>query len=633
MNYLTQFRESIDNPESFWKRQSEKIDWFKAPKTILSQDENGFYRWFSGGRLNTCHLALDIHVAKGRGDQPALIYDSPVTETKRSYSYTELLDETSRFSGVLKNLGVVKGDRVVIYMPMVPEAVIAMLACARLGAIHSVVFGGFAANELAIRIDDAKPKVIISATCGIEFTSVIPYKPLLDAAIDAAQHKPSHTVILKRPQADCDMIEGRDRDWVDEMAVAEPSDCVELDATDPLYILYTSGTTGKPKGIVRDNGGHAVALNYSMETIYDVSPGDVYWAGSDVGWVVGHSYIVYAPLIRGCTTILYEGKPVRTPDPGAFWRVIAEHKVNCFFTAPTAFRAVKKEDPKAKFKESYDLSSLRSLFLAGERLDPPTYEWLASILHCPVIDHWWQTETGWAICANMLGTELKKIKVGSATMAAPGFDVKILDETGDQLPTGQTGSIVVKLPLPPGCLPTLWNDDERFRRSYISEFPGYYLTGDGGYKDEDGYVFVMGRTDDVINVAGHRLSTGEMEEIIGAHEAVAECAVLGIEDELKGEVPVGFVVLKDGFTVSEEELEGELVQSIRSNIGAIANFRQAAIAKRLPKTRSGKILRKTIRTLANEGEAPLPSTIDDPTILDEIRKVMEKRGIGNAFPT
>ena len=631
MSYLSEFRESLDNPERFWRRQAEKIHWFSPPELILSHNKDDSFTWFKGGTMNTCHLALDLHVENRRGDQLALIYDSPVTDTKETFTYRELLDRTSRFAGALKELGVEKGDRIVIYMPMVPEAVITMLACARLGAIHSVVFGGFASNELAIRIDDAKPKVIVSASCGIEFSKIIPYKPLLDDAIETAQHKPNHTIILNRPQADCEMIAGRDCDWKELMETAQPENYVELEATDPLYILYTSGTTGKPKGIVRDNGGHAVALNYSMEAIYNVNPGDVYWAASDVGWVVGHSYIVYAPLIRGCTTILYEGKPVRTPDPGAFWRVMSEHDVNCFFTAPTAFRAIKKEDPEASFKAKYDLSSLKSVFLAGERLDPPTYDWLSSILHCPVIDHWWQTETGWAICANMLGTEMMEIKVGSATVPVPGFDVQVLGDTGTESPPDEPGSIVVKLPMPPGCLPTLWNDEERYRNSYISEFPGYYLTGDGGYKDGDGYVFVMGRTDDVINVAGHRLSTGEMEELIGAHEAVAECAVLGIEDELKGEVPAGFVVLKDGFNISEKELESELVQSIRNNIGAIASFRQAAIVQRLPKTRSGKILRKTIRTLANEGEATLPSTIDDPAIINEIRSVMELRNIGNAF--
>ena len=631
MSYTSEFVESIEKPAQFWERQSNKISWFQSPENILTKDDHGFYQWFKGGTLNTCYLALDKHVAAGRGGQTALIYDSPVTDQKQTFTYDQLLDQTALFAGALANLGVVKGDRIIIYMPMIPEAVIAMLASARLGAIHSVVFGGFAANELAVRIDDAKPKVIVSATCGIEFTNVIPYKPLLDTAIEAAKNKPAHTVILKRPQADCTMVAGRDHDWQELLKQASPHECVPLQATDPLYILYTSGTTGKPKGIVRDNGGHAVALNYSMEAIYDVHPGDVYWAASDVGWVVGHSYIVYAPLIRGCTTILFEGKPVKTPDPGAFWRVMSEHRVKSFFTAPTAFRAIKKEDPEGHYKDGYDLSMLESVFLAGERLDPPTYEWLSSMLSCPVIDHWWQTETGWAICANMLGKKLKKIKMGSATLPVPGFDVKVFDGNGVETKAGDTGSIVIKLPLPPGCLPTLWNDDDRYKQSYVSDFNGFYLTGDGGYKDEDGYVFVMGRTDDVINVAGHRLSTGEMEELIGGHEAVAECAVLGIEDELKGQVPAGFVVLKDGYTIENDVLVPELVQIIRSNIGAIANFKQAAIVKRLPKTRSGKILRKTIRSLADEGKATIPSTIDDSAILDEIKEILHSFGIGKAF--
>ena len=631
MSYLSDFHEAVNNPEQYWQKQAKKIHWFTFPETILSKDKQGHYHWFEGGKLNTCYLALDKHVLNGRGDQPALIYDSPVTNNKRSFTYNDLLEKVSLFSGVLADLGIEKGDRVVIYMPMVPEAVIAMLASARLGAIHSVVFGGFAANELAIRIDDAKPKVIVSSTCGIEFTTVIPYKPLLDAAIATAKHKPDHTIILKRPQQDCTLIAGRDHDWKDCMSQANPHDVIPVASTDPLYILYTSGTTGKPKGIVRDNGGHAVSLNFSMEAIYDVSPGDVYWAASDVGWVVGHSYIVYAPLIRGCTTILFEGKPVRTPDPGAFWRVIEEYNVKTFFTAPTAFRAIKKEDPDGKFIEQYNLLGLESVFLAGERLDPPTYEWLAGLLDCPVIDHWWQTETGWPICSNMLGTELKEIKMGSATVPVPGFDVQILNKNGQKVRSAETGSIVIKLPLPPGCLPTLWNDNERYQTSYLSTFPGYYLTGDGGYKDKDGYVFVMGRTDDVINVAGHRLSTGEMEELIGGHEAVAECAVVGIADELKGQVPAGFVVLKDGYRLGNEDLAPELIMIIRSNIGAVANFKQVAIVKRLPKTRSGKILRKSIRTLADRGQTAIPSTIDDPSILDEIKDVLQDRQIGMAF--
>jgi acyl-coenzyme A synthetase/AMP-(fatty) acid ligase len=631
MFYASDFVESIHKPAQFWEKQSDKISWFQSPKNILTKDDKGFYHWFESGKLNTCYLALDQHVINGYGNQPALIFDSPVTDIKKSFTYKQLLEKTSIFAGALANLGVEKGDRVVIYMPMVPEAVIAMLASARLGAIHSVVFGGFASNELAIRIDDAKPKIIVSATCGIEFTNVIPYKPLLDDAIDRAQHKPDHTVILKRHQADCDLKTGRDHDWEDCISQASPHNIIPVESTDPLYILYTSGTTGKPKGIVRDNGGHAVALNYSMEAIYNVNPGDVFWAASDVGWVVGHSYIVYAPLIRGCTTILYEGKPVRTPDPGAFWRVISEYSVKSFFTAPTAFRAIKKEDPEGRFKEQYDLSNLESVFLAGERLDPPTYKWLSKLLDCPVIDHWWQTETGWPICSNMLGMELKEIKMGSATVSVPGFDVQIIDENGQQAKPKETGSIVIKLPLPPGCLPTLWNDDERYKNSYLLKYPGYYLTGDGGYKDEDDYVYVMGRTDDVINVAGHRLSTGEMEELIADHDSVAECAVVGIANDLKGQVPAGFVVLKDGYEIENDALVADLIQIIRNKIGAVANFKKATIVNRLPKTRSGKILRKNIRDLADQGETIIPSTIDDPAILNEIKEILKRRKIGLAF--
>ena len=531
-------------------------------------------------------------------------------------------------------MGVEKGDRVIIYMPMVAEAVVAMLACARLGAIHSVVFGGFAPNELAVRIDDAKPKVLVTGSCGIEFTKIIEYKPLVDKALEVSKFPPENIVVLQRPQAKATMQSGRDHDWNELMSQASPADPVSLDATDPLYILYTSGTTGLPKGVVRDNGGHAVALKYSMKAVYNTDPGDVYWAGSDVGWVVGHSYIVYAPLLHGCTTIVYEGKPVRTPDAGAFWRMIAEHKINTFFTAPTAFRAVKKEDPEAKLLKQYDISSLRTLFLAGERLDPPTYDWLTEILKeapqpgIPVVDHWWQTETGWAICSNPMGIEPQPVKNGSPTFPMPGYNVQVLDEVGEICKPGETGNIVIHLPLPPSCLPTLWNDDERFKQSYLSQYPGYYLTGDEGIKDEDGYIFVMGRTDDVINVAGHRLSTGEMEELIAGHPAVAECAVTGIDDELRGQVPVGFVVLKDGIEISQDQMQEELIAIIRREIGAVAYFRQSGIVKRLPKTRSGKILRKTIRRLAIETEVLVPPTIDDPKILDEIREVMQERGIG-----
>ncbi|MDP6381625.1 MAG: propionyl-CoA synthetase [SAR324 cluster bacterium] len=628
MSYQKEYRESIENPEAFWSRQAELIKWYEKPKSILSQDEKGFYHWFKGGKLNTSYLALDFHVENGRAEQAALIYDSPVTETVRSYTYRELLDEVARFAGVLKNQGVEKGDRVIIYMPMIPEAVVAMLACARLGAIHSVVFGGFAPNELAIRIDDAKPKALVTASCGIEFTNIIEYKPLVDEALRISSHAPETVILLQRSQAKASMQAGRDFDWNDLMSSANPADPVPVDATDPLYILYTSGTTGLPKGVIRENGGHAVALKYSMKVIFNTNPGEVYWAGSDVGWVVGHSYIVYAPLIHGCSTILYEGKPVRTPDAGAFWRVLDEHRVNTFFTAPTAFRAVKKEDPEAKLKQQYDISNLRTLFLAGERLDPPTYDWLEGIMHCPVIDHWWQTETGWPMCSNPMGLEPQPVKVGSATFPVPGYDIQVLDDEGKACDPGTTGNIVVKLPLPPSCFPSLWNDDERFRKSYLSQFPGYYQTGDGGIIDEDGYVFVMGRVDDVINVAGHRLSTGQMEELIGSHPGVAECAVVGIDDELRGQVPVGFAVLKDGVEMNHQDLEKELVSIIRKEIGAVACFRKSALVKRLPKTRSGKILRKTIRQLATTAEVPIPPTIDDPAILDEIRDAMQTSGIG-----
>jgi len=634
MNFHDEYQQSIEQPEVFWRKQAEQIKWYEFPETILSQDEHGFYRWFAGGKLNTAYLALDVHIEEGRGDQLALVYDSPAANMQQKFTYAELRDTVAKFAGCLRNLGVEKGDRVIIYMPMVAEAVIAMLACARLGAIHSVVFGGFAPNELAVRIDDARPKVLVTASCGIEFAKIIEYKPLVDKALEVSKFPPENIVVLQRPQAKATMQSGQDQDWNELMSQASPADPVSLDATDPLYILYTSGTTGLPKGVVRDNGGHAVALKYSMKAVYNTDPGDVYWAGSDVGWVVGHSYIVYAPLLHGCTTIVYEGKPVRTPDAGAFWRMIAEHKINTFFTAPTAFRAVKKEDPEAKLLKQYDISSLRTLFLAGERLDPPTYEWLTEILKeapqpgIPVVDHWWQTETGWAICSNPMGIEPQPVKNGSPTFPLPGYNVQVLNEVGEICKPGETGNIVIHLPLPPSCLLTLWNDDERFKQSYLSQYPGYYLTGDEGIKDEDGYIFVMGRTDDVINVAGHRLSTGEMEELIAGHPAVAECAVTGIDDELRGQVPVGFVVLKDGIEISQDQMQEELIAIIRREIGAVAYFRQSGIVKRLPKTRSGKILRKTIRRLAIETEVLVPPTIDDPKILDEIREVMQERGIG-----
>ncbi|MBK1734576.1 propionyl-CoA synthetase [Halorhodospira abdelmalekii] len=630
MAYQEVYQESIRDPEGFWRRQAERLVWHEPPQQILSQDENGFYHWFKGGKLNVAYLALDAHVDAGRGEQTAIFYDSPVSQTKTSFSYRQLRDEVAKAAGMLRDLGVAKGDRVVIYMPMIPEAVISMLACARLGAVHSVVFGGFAANELAVRIDDAAPKVVLSASCGIEFERVIPYQPLVNEALKRAHHQPEHVVYVARPQAEVELQAGRDLDWHEQVQAATPADAVPVDATDPLYILYTSGTTGKPKGVVREGGGYAVALNWSMEAIYDLHPGEVFWTASDVGWVVGHSYIVYAPLIRGCTSVVYEGKPVRTPDAGAFWRVISEYGAKAFFTAPTAFRAVKKEDPEAKHLAHYDISCLKNVFVAGERLDPPTYEWLADTLQRPIIDHWWQTETGWPIVANPMGIEPQPVKSGSATLPVAGYDIRVLDDAGQDLPAREQGNLAIKLPLPPGCLPTLWNDDARFRKSYLERFPGFYDTSDGGFIDEEGYVFIMGRVDDVINVAGHRLSTGEMEEVIGDHAAVAECAVVGIHDELKGELPVAFVVLKDGAEIEQEQLEKELVKRIRDEIGAIAALRQVAVVQKLPKTRSGKILRKSIRTLAKEArdEVPTPSTIDDPGSLDEIVDAMRNHRIG-----
>ncbi|MCP4574081.1 MAG: propionyl-CoA synthetase [bacterium] len=628
MRYQDVHQLSVENPRFFWRQKMDLIPWFTPPEKVLTEDANGLHRWFAGGKLNTCHLALDHHVDHGRGSQIALFYDSASAHLKRRYTFRELRDEVARFAGVLRNLGVEKGDRVIVYMPMVPEAVISMLACARLGAVHSVVFGGFAPHELAVRVDDARPKVLITASCGIEFDRVIEYKPLVDAALVEAEHQVENVIVFPRPQAEAAMSPGRDHDWHALMHGTEPVDCVPVDATDPLYILYTSGTTGKPKGVVRDNGGHAVALKFSMKTVYNVNPGEVFWAASDVGWVVGHSYIVYGPLMHGCSTVLYEGKPVRTPDAGAFWRVIQDYGVSAFFTAPTAFRAIKKEDPDAHLRRQYDISTLRTLFLAGERLDPPTYEWLGQVLDIPIVDHWWQTETGWPIVANPMGLEPHRVKTGSATFPVPGFKVEVLDDEGAPAPAGETGNIVIRQPLPPGCLPTLWENDQGFKDSYLSAFEGYYHTADGGYLDEDGYVFIMGRTDDVINVAGHRLSTGEMEELIGSHAAVAECAVVGIDDQLKGQVPVGLVVLKDGVEADVRALEAELVQLIRREIGAVAAFRQAIVVGRLPKTRSGKILRKTIRRLAVEEQIVTPPTIDDPAIIAEIRTALRSHRVG-----
>ena len=623
--YAEAFRQSIEDPDAFWGKAVEGIDWYRAPTVVLDRSSPPFYRWFSDGVLNTCFNALDRHVRDGRGDQAALIYDSPVTGTCRTFSYRQLLADVARFAGVLRGLGTGAGDRVVIYMPMIPEAVIAMLACARLGAVHSVVFGGFAAPELAARIDDAAPTVIVSASCGIETARVLEYKPILDTAIELASRKPERCVILQRPQAAAAMTEGRDVDWAEAMAAAEPADCVPVAATDPLYILYTSGTTAKPKGVVRDNGGHAVALRWSMDNIYDTGPGEVYWAASDIGWVVGHSYIVYAPLLAGCTSVLYEGKPVGTPDAGAFWRVIAEHRVKTLFTAPTAFRAIKKEDPAGEFTRKYDLSGFRYLFLAGERLDPETYRWAGDLLGIPVIDHWWQTETGWPITADLMGLEPMPTRPGSTTKPVPGYDLHVVDPaTGEDVPPGASGELVLRLPLPPGCLPTLWGDDQRFIDSYLSHYnPDSYITGDGGFRDEDGYVDVMGRTDDVINVAGHRLSTGEMEEILASHAAVAECAVIGVHDPLKGEVPRGFVVLKAGIDADPGQVSAELADLVRAQIGAIAGLRRVDVVAALPKTRSGKILRKTMRGIANgNASEPVPSTIDDVAALDAMRPVL-----------
>jgi propionyl-CoA synthetase len=620
------YRRSLQEPQAFWGEAAAAIDWVEPWERVLDDSRAPFYRWFAGGRLNTCFNALDRHVDGGRADQPALIYDSPVTGTTASCTYRELRDAVATFAGVLAERGVERGDRVIVYMPMVPEAAIAMLACARIGAIHSVVFGGFAANELASRIEDARPKVVVSASCGIEPGRVVAYKPLLDAAIELVDSKPACCVILQRPTLEAELDPRRDVDWDEAVAASEPAGCVPVEATDPLYILYTSGTTGQPKGIVRDNGGHAVALEWTMKHVYGVDPGEVYWAASDVGWVVGHSYIVYAPLFHGCTTVLYEGKPVGTPDPGAFWRVISQHDVCTLFTAPTAFRAIRQQDPDGDHIGRYDLSRFRALFLAGERCDPETLHWAEEKLGVPVIDHWWQTETGWPVAANCIGIEHLPVVPGSPTRSVPGWDVRVLDAEGGELPAGAIGALVVKLPMPPGSSPTLWNADERYRETYLSSFPGYYQTADAGYVDEQGYVFVMARTDDIINVAGHRLSTGALEEVLAAHADVAECAVIGVADELKGQLPLGFLVLKAGVERPHEEIVAEVVQLVRDHVGPVAAFKTAAVVGRLPKTRSGKILRGTMRRIADGEPYTTPATIDDPVILDEIGDALRELG-------
>jgi propionyl-CoA synthetase len=624
--YEQAYQKSLENPESFWGEIAQESYWFKKWDAVLSNGQPHFYRWFAGGMVNTCYNALDFHIDRGRGRKVALIYDSPVTGTIVKYTYSQLRDLVARFAGVLVTQGVKKGDRVVIYMPMIPEAAIAMLACARIGAIHSVVFGGFAAKELATRIDDARPKVIVSASCGIEGSRIIAYKPLLDKAIELAGHKPCRCIIYQRPMEKATLTSGRDLDWKTAMKDADPIGCVPVAATDPLYILYTSGTTGQPKGVVRDNGGHIVALKWSMKAIYDIDEDDVWWAASDVGWVVGHSYIVYAPLLKGCTTILFEGKPVGTPDAGVFWRVISEHKVSAMFTAPTAYRAIKREDPDGKLLNRYDLSSLRILFLAGERSDPDTIQWSERHLKVPVIDHWWQTETGWAIAANCMGLNPYPVKYGSPTKPVPGWNLQVLGEDGQPVAPGQIGNLVVKLPLPPGALPTLWQNDERFVEAYMSAYPGYYKTSDAGYIDEDGYVYVMARTDDIINVAGHRLSTGAMEEVLADHPDVAEAAVLGVGDQLKGQIPVGFLVLNAGVKGDQDKIIKEVVQMVRDRIGPVAAFKKAVVVKRLPKTRSGKILRGTIQKMADCEAYKVPATIDDPMTLPEIETALKQMG-------
>jgi len=624
--YEAMHAQSLVDPSGFWTQAARAIDWDAFPTSILDDSDKPFYRWYRGGRLNICHNALDRHVTGGRADQAALIYDSPVTGVKQTLTYADLLHQVARFAGVLRDLGVGKGDRVIIYMPMIPEAVVGMLACARIGAVHSVVFGGFAPHELATRINDATPKAILSASCGIEGAKVLPYKPMLDAAIEQAGHKPDHCVIFQRPQSVASLVPDRDVDWAAAASSADPAPCVSVEATDPLYILYTSGTTGQPKGVVRDTGGYAVALKWTMEHFYGVRPGEVFWAASDVGWVVGHSYIVYGPLLHGCITLVYEGKPVGTPDAGAFWRVISDHKVAVQFTAPTAFRAIKREDPNGELLGQYDMSCLRALFLAGERSDPDTLNWAETHLKVPVIDHWWQTETGWPVAGNPLGIGLMKVKYGSTAVPLPGWDIRVLAPDGTEVKRGDIGAIVAKLPLPPGTLPTLWNARDRFFKSYLADFPGYYQTSDAGFIDEDGYIYVMARTDDIINVAGHRLSTGAMEEVLSGHPDVAECAVIGVADDLKGQLPLGFVVLKRGVDRPHADIIREVVKKVRDEIGPVAAFKQALVVDRLPKTRSGKILRGTMQKIADSEAWKMPATIDDPAILGEIGEALKLAG-------
>ncbi len=627
--YIDVYKRALNDSEGYWAEAAEQCHWFKKWDRVLDDTNKPFNQWFSGGKVNTCYNALDYHIQNGIGQQLALIYDSPVTGLIKTYTYIELRDEVATFAGALADQGVEKGDRVIIYMPMIPETVVAMLACARLGAIHSVVFGGFAANELATRINDAQPKVVVSASCGIEVNRIIPYKPLLDSAIAMAETKPEKCIIFQRPEEVAPLNPRRDLDWHEVMAAAKPHETVPVAATDPLYILYTSGTTGVPKGVVRDNGGHMVALKRSMKLVYDMAPGDVFWAASDVGWVVGHSYIVYGPLFNGGTTILFEGKPVKTPDAGVFWRVIEEHGVNILFTAPTAFRAIKKEDPAGELIKKYDLTTLKSLFLAGERLDPDTLQWAETHLGVPVIDHWWQTETGWPIAANCMGLQRFPVKQGSPTKAVPGWDIQVLDYQGLPVNRGDTGALAIKLPMPPGSLPTLWNNDDGYIKSYLNTFGGYYQTGDAGYIDEEGYIFVMSRTDDIINVAGHRLSTGGMEEVLAAHPDVAECAVLGVVDKLKGQVPIGLLVLNAGIRCNHDEIVKEVIRMVRDRIGPVASFKKACVVKLLPKTRSGKILRNIMRKIANNEPYKFPATIDDPTTLEEIKESLKNIGYAN----